>query len=133
MKIGELSERTGVATRLLRYYEEQGLLEPERSSNGYRTYASDSVERVERVRGLIQSGLPTRLIRILLDMEGVRGSELAESCTREVAEVLRSELSGIEDRIACLSRSRETMRSWLATVRVGEPAPAHTLTQHAGG
>ncbi|MEU1259640.1 MerR family DNA-binding transcriptional regulator [Streptomyces chartreusis] len=26
MKIGELSSRTGVSVRLLRYYEEQGLL-----------------------------------------------------------------------------------------------------------
>jgi len=49
--------------------EGQGLLEPERSTNDYRAYGPDAVERVERLRGLIQSGLPTRLIRILLDME----------------------------------------------------------------
>ncbi len=38
MKIGELSRRTGVPTRMLRYYEEQGLLRPERADNGYRSY-----------------------------------------------------------------------------------------------
>ena len=36
MRIRELSERTGVSARLLRYCEEQGLLSPRRQENGYR-------------------------------------------------------------------------------------------------
>jgi MerR family regulatory protein len=36
LRIGELSRRTGVPTRMLRYYEEQDLLHPERDANGYR-------------------------------------------------------------------------------------------------
>ena len=31
MQIGELSARTGASVRMLRYYEEQGLLEPRRT------------------------------------------------------------------------------------------------------
>jgi DNA-binding transcriptional MerR regulator len=38
MHIGELSERTNISRRLLRYYEEQGLIFSERSPNGYRSY-----------------------------------------------------------------------------------------------
>lgn len=38
MRIKQLSERTGVSSRLLRYYEEQGLLRPRREENGYRDY-----------------------------------------------------------------------------------------------
>ena len=53
MKIGELSERTGIPTRMLRYYEEQGLLASERSANGYRSYDEDDVERATRARGLV--------------------------------------------------------------------------------
>jgi DNA-binding transcriptional MerR regulator len=34
MRVGELSRRTGVSARMLRYYEEQDLLHPERGSNG---------------------------------------------------------------------------------------------------
>ncbi|MFB6640979.1 MerR family DNA-binding transcriptional regulator [Streptomyces chartreusis] len=38
MKIGELSSRTGVSVRLLRYYEEQGLLLSQRTAGGHRSY-----------------------------------------------------------------------------------------------
>ena len=119
MKIGELARRAGVSTRLLRYYEEQGLLTPTRSANGYRDYDDDTVERAIRVRALIQSGLTTQFIRVLLDMEGVRGSELAAECTRTVAAMISDELRSIDERIACLSRSRATMRQWLEQTEHG--------------
>jgi DNA-binding transcriptional MerR regulator len=114
MKIGELSSRTGVATRLLRYYEEQELLAPQRSANGYRDYPEEAVAQVEQIRALIRSGLSTQFVRILLDMQSVRGSELAAECSRTVALMLAEELAAIDERLACLSRSRDTMRDWLA-------------------
>ena len=40
MKIGKLPERTAIPTRMLRYYEEQGLLRSGRDDNGYRSYLS---------------------------------------------------------------------------------------------
>ncbi len=66
MKIGELSRRTGVPARMLRYYEEQDLLHPERSGNGYRTYSESAVYRVQQIRGLLDSGLTTEIIRTIL-------------------------------------------------------------------
>ena len=69
MKIGEVAERTQVAPRLIRYYEQQGLLDSERSANGYRNYSEDDVARVGRVAGLVQAGLPTRLVRVLVEAE----------------------------------------------------------------
>src|SRR5699024_724808 len=106
MRIGELSERTGVAARLLRYYEQQGLITASRADNGYRTYTEDDVARGERVAGLVRSGVPTRLARAILDLEGVKGAELAAVCSRDVAEQLAKELEDLEGRIACLTRSR---------------------------
>ena len=66
MRIGELAERTGVPTRLLRYYEEQGLLSPSRTPNGYRTYDEGLAGRVTQIRGLLDAGVPTRIIREIL-------------------------------------------------------------------
>lgn len=119
MKIGELAERTGVATRLIRYYEQQGLLEADRLPNGYRTYREAHVEEVERVAGLIQSGIPTRLVKALLEAEAACATE-ATTCSRELSTLLAAELEGLEKRITCLTRSRDTIRQVLA--RTGSTA-----------
>lgn len=114
MRIGELSERTGVSTRLLRYYEEQGLLAPGRSANAYRTYTEDDVAQVQRVAGLIRAGVPTRLITVLLDLEAAEASAaLAASCPRQVAEMLADELHELDAKIACLTKSRTTISTFL--------------------
>ncbi|GEL99336.1 MerR family transcriptional regulator [Cellulomonas terrae] len=113
MKIGELARRTGVSTRLLRYYEEQGLISPARTTNTYRTYDEQEVARVEQVVGLVRAGVPTRLARVLLDLEDVRVEDLAPSCTRQVAELLAEELTGLDERIACLTKSRRTLCDYL--------------------
>ena len=52
----------GAAPRLLRYYEEQGLLRPHRASSGYREYAEEDVDVVRHVRTLLAAGLSTTTI-----------------------------------------------------------------------
>jgi DNA-binding transcriptional MerR regulator len=113
MKIGELARRAGVSPRLVRYYEQQELLSPDREANGYRSYGEEHVERVIRIAGLVQSGLPTRLVKELLDLDDAR-AEQRPSCPRTVADMLATELDAIENRIACLSRSRDTIRDYLS-------------------
>ncbi|MFD6177309.1 MULTISPECIES: MerR family transcriptional regulator [unclassified Isoptericola] len=113
MRIGEVARRTGVAPRLVRYYEQQGLLTAERAANGYRDYGDADVERVGRVAGMVRAGIPTRLVKVLLDMEDASAQD-HPTCPRTVAELLAGELGGIEDRIACLTRSRDTIREFLA-------------------
>lgn len=110
MKIGDLAELTGVPPRMLRYYEQQGLLEPRRSPNGYRDYTVADVDRVEMIRYLIQSGLPTRLVRSVLLMES---ETWTTTCTRELAAELATELTALEKRIGCLRQSRDTVRRYL--------------------
>jgi DNA-binding transcriptional MerR regulator len=41
----------------LRFYEEQGLLQSQRASNGYREYGEDAVARVRSIRYLLAAGL----------------------------------------------------------------------------
>ncbi|MDQ6526068.1 MerR family transcriptional regulator [Nocardioides sp. LHD-245] len=118
VRIGELAERTGVPTRLIRYYEQQELLSADRLPNGYRTYGEAHVERIERIAGLVQAGVPTRLVKVLLEAEEACAREQV-TCSAEVAVLLAQELVGLEKRIACLSRSRDTIRQFLAKVGAG--------------
>jgi DNA-binding transcriptional MerR regulator len=62
MRIGELARRTGVDQRLLRYYEQQGLLRPARQANGYRKYEDGDVATVAWIRRLLGAGLSTATI-----------------------------------------------------------------------
>ncbi len=66
MRIGELAGRTGVSVRALRYYEEQGLLRPSRTTSGQRLYAEDAVERVAFFQDMYAAGLSSRHIATLL-------------------------------------------------------------------
>ena len=66
MRIGELAERSGVSVRALRYYEEQGLLLPERSASGQRRYAEDAVEKVAFFQDMYAAGLSSRNIAALM-------------------------------------------------------------------
>jgi MerR family redox-sensitive transcriptional activator SoxR len=57
LSIGELSERTGVATSALRFYESEGLVHATRSAGGQRRYARDAIRRVSFVRIAQEVGL----------------------------------------------------------------------------
>ncbi|MFQ6397465.1 MerR family transcriptional regulator [Nocardia sp. KC 131] len=66
MRIGELSKRTGVSPRSLRYYEEQGLLTSSRSDAGQRHYSDAEVQRVSLIRQLFDAGMSSRVIATVL-------------------------------------------------------------------
>lgn len=114
MRIGELAARAGVSARVLRYYEQQGLLAPARAGNTYRDYDEADVARAERVALMVRTGMPTRLIKAVLDLEDTLARDPDASCPREVADLLAAELRELESRIACLERSRSTIADYLA-------------------
>lgn len=119
MKIGELSTRTGVPTRMLRYYEEQDLLHAERADNGYRVYADSAVYRVQQIRGLLDSGLTTEIIRRILPfLDRPDQIHLNPVClTPELAALLYGEADRIQQRIECLSRNRDALLAYLAAIQ----------------
>lgn len=111
MRIGELSRRSRVSVRMLRYYEERGLLTPHRATNGYRDYAEEDVTRASLVGSLIRSGLPTKLIIPLLGGGGgVHGDG-------DLAELLASESARLQSRIDCMSLSRDAIEAHLQLLR----------------
>lgn len=89
MRIGELSRRTGVHERLLRYYEEQGLLHPERRPSGYREYGDGDVDTVRRIRGLLAAGLSTSTIATILPCLRDDGDRLVPTCSDLLADLRR--------------------------------------------
>ena len=66
LTIGALSERTGVATSALRFYEAQGLIQAGRSEGGQRRFGRDTLRRVSFIRIAQQVGLSLEEIRSAL-------------------------------------------------------------------
>ncbi|GAA1852668.1 MerR family transcriptional regulator [Asanoa iriomotensis] len=68
--IGDLAARFGLATHVLRHWEEMGLLTPARNSAGRRSYGPADVERVAAVLLAKDAGLALADIRDLLVAAG---------------------------------------------------------------
>jgi DNA-binding transcriptional MerR regulator len=117
MRIGELSERTSTSRRLLRYYEEQGLIVSTRCANGYRAYDESSVDRVVQVRGLLDAGLPTRIIKQILPcLDKPRVIHFPDA-TPEMIATLERERDRMTQRVECLTRNRDAISEYLEAVR----------------
>lgn len=122
IRIGELSRRSGVSQRLLRYYEEQGLLSPQRRLSGYREYAPSDVALVRRIRGLLAAGLSTGTISSVLPCIRDDGERLVPTCPDLVAE-LRRERDRIDQAINDLTTSRQILDTVISSGPLA-PGPA---------
>lgn len=66
MKINEVENRVGITKKNIRFYEEQGLIHPERNQeNGYRNYSEDDVEVLLKIKLLRKLSIPIEEIRKL--------------------------------------------------------------------
>lgn len=64
-KIGEVAELLDTTPRTLRFYEEQGMLAPFRSSKGTRMYSEDDIARLQVIQQLVLLDIPLRTIQDL--------------------------------------------------------------------
>lgn len=63
MKIKEFSQKTGLTTYTLRYYEKIGLLQPERDKANHRDYNKDDLEWIDLLQKLKSTGMPLKDIK----------------------------------------------------------------------
>ena len=114
MKIGELSRRSGVSVRMLRYYEGEGLLAPQRTKAGYRDYGVAEEETVRRIKMLGAAGLTLQTIQRLLPC--VRNHDLDFKPCNELRRILAQQVGLIDERIETLSQSRKILAGFLSSV-----------------
>ncbi|MBB3171489.1 DNA-binding transcriptional MerR regulator [Parvibacter caecicola] len=60
--IGQVAKSSGVSERTLRYYEELGILMPERTAAGYRVYREADERRLAQIMAMRRCGLPLTTI-----------------------------------------------------------------------
>ncbi|MEV6637938.1 MerR family transcriptional regulator [Actinoplanes sp. NPDC051470] len=118
MRIGELAQRSGATPRQIRYYEEQDLLISARTHSNYRDYDESSVETVVQIRGLIDAGLSTRVIRVLLPCVHGPGAELPARPDPVISALLTAERDCLKDRIDHLILCLDQVQCYLDRVEV---------------
>tara|TARA_E500000318_G_scaffold31581_1_gene31327 strand:+ start:11384 stop:11782 length:399 start_codon:yes stop_codon:yes gene_type:complete len=104
MQIREVEQSAGLPAKTIRYYEEIGLVRPNRQDNGYRIYSTEDVHRLrflQRARGL---GFSIEDCRALLSLYDETGRESAD--VRAIAE---AHLDEIDRKIRELKGMRQTL------------------------
>ena len=112
MLIGELAERAGTSARTLRYYEQHGLVEPRRDTNGYRRYDEVELRVVHEIRALLAVGFGLDDIRPFVACLRA-GNATGHVCPDSVA-VLRRKLAEVETYLDQLAGVRDRLRGQLA-------------------
>ncbi|ETX13840.1 transcriptional regulator [Roseivivax halodurans JCM 10272] len=104
MSIGEIADKAGLPAKTIRYYEEIGLVAPQRGENGYRAFSQNDLHRLAflaRARALGFSIEDCRTLVALWDDEG--------RASADVKRVAEAHLSHIDEKIAQLRSMRETL------------------------
>lgn len=117
MNISEAARLAGLPVKTVRYYEEIGLVQPDRSANGYRSYRPRDLNRLTFVGRARSLGFSVVECRTLLDLY-----DDPDRASADVKAVAKAHLDDIDARIAGLRTMRETLAS-LVTACAGDSRP----------
>lgn len=123
-RVGQLAKAVGVSTDTLRHYERKGLLQPQRSSNGYRAYPEHALERVRMIRQALLVGFTldelSKVFKVV-DRGGAPCQEVRVLAATKLAELERH----LQDVIAMRNELRASLKDWdtrLAKTATGQRA-----------
>ncbi len=128
MRIGELAAKAAVNIQTVRFYERRKILkEPPRSRSGYRCYGESDVENLSFIRRSQELGFTLHEISQLLPLhrsiaklsspKGGRPREM-----RAMAEVARSRLAQVEQKLRLLKTMRTQLRAFVTQLEMAVPA-----------
>ncbi|MDK2867598.1 MAG: hypothetical protein PWP51_2318 [Clostridiales bacterium] len=110
LKIGDFSKLSRISIRMLRHYDEMGLLAPKHidSSTGYRYYGEDQLTVTNRIWALKEMGFDLSTIRDILSTYS-DPEKLIDFLTVKQSEV-KSEAMVMAQRLRCLETTIERLR-----------------------
>ncbi|MFA3920734.1 Cu(I)-responsive transcriptional regulator [Ruegeria hyattellae] len=126
MNIGDVSDRSGLPAKTIRYYEEIGLISPARDHNGYRRFAEQDLHKLAFLARARALGFTIEECRALL--------ALYEDDTRasaDVKRIARDHLRRIEAKIADLRAMRDTLTE-LVDACAGDSRPDCPILRDLG-
>jgi Cu(I)-responsive transcriptional regulator len=118
MNIGAASRASGVSSKMIRYYEEIGLIRAAgRTLSGYRVYAADEVQNLRFIRRARDLGFPLDRIAQLLALWQDKSRQSAE-----VKDIATAQIAALEGRVREMQAMIDTLRH-LAEACSGDDRP----------
>ena len=104
MNISDVAAVSGLPPKTLRYYEDIGLIAPERSANGYRNFDASDLHRLAFLARARSLGFTIDDCRMLLSLYGDR-----DRASSDVRAMVEAHLGRIEAKIAELEGMKRTL------------------------
>jgi DNA-binding transcriptional MerR regulator len=120
---GEVAEMLGVTLRTVRYYEEQGLVTPDRTDKGTRYYSDFAVQRLEVCVRLAAVGVPIKTLRqlALIRPAAASGEQSSHQLVDVLAQLrtdLRTALANVRYLLSDLEKTERLIRTcWECPLR----------------
>ena len=128
MTIGEAARASGVSAKMIRYYEETGLIPAAgRTGSGYRTYGPKEVQILRFVRRARDLGFPMEKVAELLALW--RDRDRASADVRHLAE---AQIAALDQRIREMQAMKGTL-SHLVQACAGDDRPDCPILDDLGG
>lgn len=128
MNIGDASKASGVSSKMIRYYEETGLIPAAgRTSSGYRTYGDTEVQILRFIRRSRDLGFSVEKITELLALWRDRSRHSAD-----VKRLAQEQIDGLQLRIAEMQAMVQTLTT-LADACCGDHRPDCPILEDLGG
>lgn len=105
MNIGEAASATGVSAKMIRHYEEIGLLCARRSDNGYRVYGNEDLAILRFIRNARELGFPLAEVGELLELWRNRGR-----ASSDVKRLAMSHVEQLEEKSRALAAMADSLR-----------------------
>ena len=105
MSIGQVAERTGLSISAIRFYEEAGLVSPDRNAGGQRRFLRSDIRRLSFVLIAQQLGFSLEEIRTRLDALP-RARTPTQSDWKKMSREFRQVL---DERITLMTRMRDRL------------------------
>ena len=115
MKIGELETRSGASRHTLRYYEQIGLISPQRRTNNYRDYTVQTLQDLDFIKRAQSMGFSLGEIGEILDAQRNKLIDCADG-----AKLIEKKMAEVKQKIANL----QSIYRYLAVERANLEASA---------
>ena len=110
LTIGDLADELGVSTRTIRYYEERGMISPQRTAGGQRIYTRRERGRLKLILRGKSAGLDLEEIKEIVSLYDVLpGDEVERAQAKKIVEIIGNHLAKIEERMEQLSSMKEML------------------------